>query len=261
MRALITNDDGVRSEGIRTLTEAAVKAGLDVTVAAPHQERRGSSAALSALEEGGGFLVDRVSVADVEALAVHASPAMIVFAAVRGAFGPEPDIVLSGVNHGPNTGLAVLHSGTVGAALTAASHGLAALAISMVGESPIHWSTARLVSDVTLAWLVDDVKERVQHGGSPYVLNVNVPDVPPEQLRGLKNAELAGFGAVQAEIGERGEGYVTMTFRQPDAGADPGSDTAFLREGWATATALRPPIATASIDLSLLETELPVRTG
>jgi 5'-nucleotidase len=261
MRALITNDDGVGSQGIRTLTDAAVAAGLDVIVAAPHQERSGSSAALSALEEDGRLLVDRVGVGGLDALAVHASPAMVVFVAVRGAFGPVPDIVLSGVNHGPNTGQAVLHSGTVGAAFTAASHGVPALAISMAGEVPTHWPTARVVSDLALSWFVDDVEQRADATDHPFLLNVNVPDVPPEQLRGMKEADLAGFGAVQAEIGERGEGYVTMTFAQIDAEADPGTDVAFLSEGWATATALRPPIAASSIDLSSLQTELPARTG
>jgi 5'-nucleotidase len=105
MRALITNDDDVQSHGLNTLTRVAVAAGLDVTVAAPHEERSGSSAALSALEENGRLLVSDhplEGLGGVSVLAVHASPAMIVFAAARGAFGDPPDVVLSGINHGPN---------------------------------------------------------------------------------------------------------------------------------------------------------------
>lgn len=246
MRALITNDDGVRSVGIHTLTEAALAAGLDVTVAAPHEERSGASASLSALEEGGRLLVDRTTVGDVAALAVHASPAMIVFVALRGAFGDPPDIVLSGVNHGPNAGQAVLHSGTVGAALTAASQGVPAMAVSLIGSAPSEWGTARTVTDDALAWFL-------KNSGRPYVLNVNVPDIPPGELLGLKpTATLAAFGAVQAEIGQRDESSVTMTFSEIETEADAGSDVAWLRQGWATATPLQPPAPDTSVDLSTL---------
>ncbi|GLY29971.1 5'/3'-nucleotidase SurE [Kineosporia sp. NBRC 101731] len=243
MRALITNDDGVASDGITTLTQAALAAGLDVTVAAPHEERSGASAMLSVLEEGGKLLTERATVAGIPALGVHASPAMIVFVAVRGAFGEPPDIVLSGVNHGPNTGQAVLHSGTVGAALTAVSQGLPALAVSLIGSRPVHFDTARVATDRALGWFL-------QHLATPYVLNVNVPDIPPGQLRGLRPAGLAAFGAVQAEIGERGEGFVTATFQEIADEPAPGTDVALLQEGWATATALRPPIASDAVDLS-----------
>ncbi|MCE0537176.1 5'/3'-nucleotidase SurE [Kineosporia rhizophila] len=243
MRALITNDDGVSSEGIRTLTEAALAAGLDVTVAAPHEERSGASAMLSALEDDGRLLIDRTTVAGTEALAVHASPAMIVFVAVRGAFGEPPDIILSGVNHGPNTGQAVLHSGTVGAGLTAVSQGRAALAVSLIGSRPTRFDTARAATDQALAWFLENCE-------NPYVLNINVPDIPPEQLRGLKPASLASFGAVQAEIGEIGEGFVTATFHEIGDEPEPGTDVALLREGWATATALRPPIVADAVNLT-----------
>jgi 5'-nucleotidase len=245
MRALITNDDGVHSLGIRTLTEAALAAGLEVTVAAPHEERSGAGTALSALETGGRLRVDRARVADTEALAVHASPSMIVFVALRGAFGDPPDIVLSGINHGPNTGQAVLHSGTVGAALTAVSQGVPAMAVSLAGSRPTEWQTARAAVDSALAWFVD-------HADTPFALNVNVPDIEPDRLRGLAVAELAGFGAVQAEIGERGEGFVTMTFAEVDSEAGPETDVGLLRDGWATATALVPPVEASGIDLSSL---------
>ena len=109
MRALITNDDGIDSAGLRTLAQVAVAAGLKVTVAAPDGERSGSSAAMSGLAQGGRLLVeDRTleGLADVRTVAVQASPAMIVFLGSHGAFGEPPDIVLAGINRGPNVGLA-----------------------------------------------------------------------------------------------------------------------------------------------------------
>lgn len=246
MRVLITNDDGVDTVGLRTLTRVAVAKGLEVTVAAPHQERSGSSAALSALEQDGRLVVENRELDGLDgvtASAVHATPALIVFTAVRGAFGDPPDLVLSGINHGPNTGMAVLHSGTVGAALTACAHGLPALAVSLAAASPVHWDTAAQVTTRALDWFID-------HASEPYVLNVNVPDIRPDQLRGLRRAQLASFGAVQAKIGERNRGYVAMTFEEIEQEPSPETDVALLRHGWASATALQPPGICDAIDLA-----------
>jgi 5'-nucleotidase len=248
MRALITNDDGIDSVGVQRLARIAVDAGLDVTIAAPHQERSGSSAALSALQEGGRLLVERREIEQlpgVPALAVHATPALIVFSGARGAFGELPDVVLSGINHGPNTGQAILHSGTVGAALTALSHGLPALAVSLATTRPTHWETATHAAARALDWFLERADQA-------YVLNVNVPDVPADQLRGLCRGGLASFGAVQANIGERGQGFVTMTYEVIDEEPAPDTDVALLRQGWASATVLQAPCESASMDLSTI---------
>jgi 5'-nucleotidase len=250
MRALITNDDGIDSVGLHTLARIAVAAGLDVTVAAPHQERSGSSAALSALEAEGRLLVERRALEGLDgvtALAVQATPAMIVFSGARGAFGDPPDIVLSGINHGPNTGAAILHSGTVGAALTAVSHNLPAMAVSLATTRPTHWDTAGNVATQALQWFL----ERTDRA---YVLNVNVPDIPPDRLRGLTRGGLANFGAVQANIGERGQGYVTMTFEVIDKEPAPDTDVALLRQGFASATVLQAPCESFEVDVSTLGT-------
>lgn len=248
MRVLVTNDDGIDSAGLQALAAVAVQAGLDVVVAAPHAEQSGSSAAMSALEAGGRLILHPRTLeglADVHAIGVEASPAMIAFVAVRGAFGPAPELVLSGVNHGPNTGHAVLHSGTVGAALTAARHGRRALAVSMAAAAPRHWATASEVARRALAWVL-------AHGEDGTVLNVNVPDLPLDRLRGLRQAGLATYGMGQAEVGEVGEGYVTMRFSEALSGPEAGSDTALLSQGWATATALRAPCEATDVDLSRL---------
>src|SRR5919106_1774673 len=128
-RALVTNDDGIDSAGIGMLARAAADAGLEVTVAAPSWDSSGASASLTAVEEDGRFLVESRTPdgageddhSDAEWYAVEAAPAFIVRAGVEGAFGEPPDVVLSGINLGQNTGAAVLHSGTVGAVLTAAT--------------------------------------------------------------------------------------------------------------------------------------------
>jgi hypothetical protein len=140
-------------------------------------------------------------VAAERVLAVEASPGFIVFAGVRDAFGPRPDLVLSGINRGPNTGTAVLHSGTVGATLTGVTQGVPGLAVSLAGPDPQAWDTAEEAARRALGWLLE-------HPVGAAAVNVNVPDVPPEELRGLRPARLAHFGAVQADVGEVGEGFV-----------------------------------------------------
>jgi 5'-nucleotidase len=158
-------------------------------------------------------------------------PAFIALTAARGAFGPPPDIVLSGVNQGPNAGHAILHSGTVGAALTASTHGCRAMAVSMTAGDHYHWETAAAVARRALSWLTEDALAGV-------VLNVNVPNLPLSQLAGFRQANLASFGAVQFNVAERGEGYVKISLSELDEEFEPGTDAALLAEGYATITPL-----------------------
>ena len=257
MRALITNDDGIDSAGLRTLAQVAVASGLKVTVAAPDGERSGSSAAMSGLAEGGRLLAeDRTleGLADMRTVAVQASPAMIVFLGSHGAFGEPPDIVLAGINRGPNIGRAILHSGTVGAALTAQSAGLPALAVSLASARAEHWDTAAAAATRVLAWFLPHVEDAAARDGSPdpAVLNVNVPDLPAAQLRGLHAARLASYGVARAIIGEPGRGFIPVTFSELDAQPGPGTDLALIRQGWATVTVLTGLRESGAPDLSTL---------
>src|SRR5690348_15590289 len=168
LRCLVTNDDGIGSEGVRVLALVALEAGLDVVVAAPMQECSGASASITAVEQDGRFVVESRTLPGLDeacaVLAVGGLPAFIALTGMRGAFGPPPDVVLSGINNGPNTGYAVLHSGTVGAALTASTFGARALAVSLnvrtrtvsgAGIAPSarsapHWATAAELARRTL---------------------------------------------------------------------------------------------------------------
>jgi 5'-nucleotidase len=247
MRALITNDDGVDSAGIALLARVALDAGLDVVVAAPHEERSGASASLTGMGVDDHLGIGRTEIEGlrgVEVYAVQASPALIAFVATRGAFGDPPDVVLSGINHGPNTGAAVLHSGTVGAALTALTHGVPAMALSSLATRPSHWDTAEHVAHLAVTWMIS-------HPTVDAVVNVNIPDVARSDFAGIVPASLARYGAVQAEIGDRGEDFVTVRFDEIHA-EDDDSDASLLARNWATVTALRPPSEVDSIDLSTL---------
>ena len=250
-RALVTNDDGIDAEGLRTLASVAVEAGLDVVVAAPHRESSGSSASLTALEKDGRLVVHErrlTGLNGVRALAVEANPGLIALTAARGAFGPPPDLVLSGVNHGRNTGHAVLHSGTVGAALTLSTHGCRALAVSLADGQAGHWNTAAEIARRALDWLLQT--------GEVVALNLNVPDLPLAELRGLRWARLAAFGAAQTNVTEVGEGYVQLQMADVQAEHEAGTDAAFLAAGFATVTALRAPCEATGVDLSALADDL-----
>jgi 5'-nucleotidase len=245
VRVLITNDDGIASPGLHTLAQVAVDAGLDVLVAAPSWDSSGASASLTAVEDDGKFVVREQTLPGLDgvpALAVEAAPAFIVWAAVHGAFGDPPDLVLSGINRGPNTGRAVLHSGTVGAALTAITHGRPAAAFSIGIGDPTYWETAGHVVGDVLGWLLAT--------GVATVLNVNVPNVPIDDLRGIAPAALSRVGAVQANVTEVGKGYVKLAYSAIDAEHEPGTDAALLAQGVATVTPLLAVCEAEGVDVS-----------
>ena len=237
-RALVTNDDGIDSPGLHALAAAARDAGLDVIVAAPAEQSSGAGASLTAVRREGRTVVTRrelPGLPGVPAWAVDAQPGHIVVAALNGWFDPAPDVVLSGINHGANVGRAVLHSGTVGAALTAGisdARGLAvSLAVALHPTGEPHWGSATAVLPPVLDLLLDSPEGTV--------LSLNVPDLPGADLGPLRHAALArgGRGAGEGRRDPR---------RRPALGEievsdepEEGTDSALLLAGHPTLTALR----------------------
>ncbi|NMH93740.1 5'/3'-nucleotidase SurE [Pseudonocardia bannensis] len=242
MRALITNDDGIDSPGLWALAAAARDAGLDVVVAAPHTDASGVGASVLSVREGNRTAVhprELPGLPGIPAFAVEGHPAFIVHAAGRGWLDPVPDVVLSGINLGSNVGRAVLHSGTVGAALTAGLHDWYGLAVSLdtglrVPEDP-HWEAP--------AQLLPTVLDLLLAEAPGTVFSMNVPDRPVDELGELREARLARFGAVQVRVVHRdGEpnGTLHTSVIEPEAEPDPDSDVALLAQGHPTLTELRP---------------------
>ena len=271
LRVLVTNDDGIRAPGIRWLARAAVESGLDVVVAAPTDDASGTSAAMTAVEREGRVVVEEHDIDElsgVRTYGVAGSPGFITLIAIHGAFGPPPAVVLSGVNRGANAGRAVLHSGTVGAAFTAAANGCRAMAVSLDVLSPTggtsatggagagnpargrdearHWPTA--------ARLAMDLLPRLTEGPQESVLNVNAPDLPYERLRGIRRGSLAGFGQVQMTVAEAGRGFVRTALEESGQRVEPGTDVAWLADGYASVTAIRAVTEVFEVDLSNLNT-------
>ena len=237
-RALVTNDDGIDSPGLHALAAAAVDAGLEVVVAAPSEQASGTSASLAAVRREGRTVVARrelPGLPDVPAWAVDAQPGHIVVAALNGWFDPAPDLVLSGINDGANVGRAVLHSGTVGAALTAGISDTRALAVSLdVAVAPMsepRWDSATAVLPRALALLLDSPPATV--------LSLNVPDLPARELGELRHARLARHGAVQARVVDVRDGDLHLDDIGVSDEPEDGTDTALLLAGYPTVTALR----------------------
>src|SRR5579875_1017443 len=221
MRALVTNDDGVHSQGLRVLAEAAAARGFEVTVVAPSFDASGSSASMTAVARDGRVVVDTVSGdGDTDVLGVQGPPAFIVRAAMFGAFGPPPDVVLSGVNRGLNTGRAILHSGTVGAALTAATYGRSGLAISAEVEDDETWVPDCPVVEDAVAWLAKAPEATV--------LNVNLPASGRGGRLEVRQTRLAEAGTVQGRVSEAGGGYVSVVFSDAEGRPAEGTDAAAL---------------------------------
>ncbi len=236
MRVLVTNDDGIDSPGLLALAECAHDLGWPTVVAAPATESSGTSAGLTAATDERKIAVERRALPglpDVEAYAVAEHPALIVLAACRDGFGERPDLVLSGINRGGNVGRAVLHSGTVGAALTGAVNGTRAVAVSLdlpldPGLAPT-WARAKRVARQFLP-----VAAELAPGS---VLNVNVPDVP--DMKPARWARLATFGRVQQKMTQLDEGAIEVGHVEVDGELEPGTDAALLAEGYVTVTPLR----------------------
>lgn len=236
MRTLVTNDDGIDAPGLHALARAARDAGLDVTVAAPARQSSGASASIVAAEEDGRIAVEpRVlpGLDGIPAFAVRGGPGLIALIAARGAFGDPAELVLSGVNHGANVGRAILHSGTVGAALTGGLNGARGVAVSLdVGMNPteFHWDAAAAATIEVLPFLRD------RPPGT--VINLNAPNTASS--RGIVEAGLAPFGIVQTTLTEQDAGSVRLAVEDLPNTPEPGSDAALLATGWITLTGLDP---------------------
>ncbi len=231
----MTNDDGIHSPGLHVMARRLVDDGYRVRVVAPEHNASGASASIGILPADRRLpapLVDLPELAGIEARTIPGPPGLAVLAARAGAFGPPPDVVVSGINSGSNTGQLVLHSGTVGAALTAQNFGGLGLAVSLEAGEEWHWDTAASIAADVLRWMLHAVPPRT-------VINLNVPGRPLDQVRGLRAARLAPIGQVQVASTSISLDDLQTVFEASRGDAPPDSDTALLAAGFATHTALR----------------------
>lgn len=226
---LVTNDDGIEAHGLKVLADALETLG-DVWVVAPETERSGASHALS--------LRKPIPVRHLGAqrIAVDGTPADAVLLGVRKLIHRTPDVIVSGINHGPNLGDDVNYSGTVAAAMEGTIQRIPALAVSLASKSSREFDIAAEFSAA--------VTRRLLSRGLPggWMLNINVPALSRDRIRGVKVARL-GRRTYEDMIHEKGDGSDGQCFwigeGRPVCEPADDTDCALILTGWITVTPLR----------------------
>lgn len=227
---LMTNDDGIESPGLRLLAERLAES-YDVVVAAPEVDMSGSGTGIGRFDPRTGVKLRPAALGKVSAYTVAGPPGLAVMGAALGAFGRVPDLIISGINAGMNTGHSVIHSGTVGAVLTARTFRIHGMAISLAESDPWRWQTAVSVGERLVKWLLE-VKD------PQAALNVNVPAVDWEDIKGVRWAELDSFGHFRVAVADNDAGMLQFEVAGADAGRDDDSDSALCLADYVTVTPL-----------------------
>jgi 5'-nucleotidase len=244
-RVFVTNDDGIDSLGLHVLARALTGV-AEVTVVAPDQEYSGAGASIGALHEIRPE-IHRCELDGVpESWSVTGPPGLCIMFVRLGAFGPPPDLVVSGINPGANVGRAVYHSGTVGAGLTARNGGIPSIAVSQsvsglgVEGQGYHemlagqrWDSAATVAVEAARVLLASPPP---DGG---ILNLNVPNLPLDQIKGWR----------WTSIGQSPPRSMSKAVLEPKA----GHEGAYLvRFDWSTEDPQPPDTDTGAIQQDLV---------
>ena len=215
MHILLSNDDGYLAPGLGAMA-ANLSASDTVTVVAPERDRSGSSNSLT-LERP-----LRVHLAENGFYFVNGTPTDCVHLAITGLLDEEPDMVVSGINAGANMGDDVLYSGTVAAAMEGRFLGLPAIAVSMTSYDPLHFDTGVRA----IASIIDRLRNEPLQQTT--ILNVNVPDVPWNEVRGFRITRLGNrhkSEGVIRQVDPRGDPMYWVG--PPGAAQDAGEGTDF----------------------------------
>ena len=229
MRVLVSNDDGVDAPGIRHLAEALRGAGHGVTVVAPDRDRSGASNSLT-LDQP----IRARRLAD-DSWSVAGTPTDCVHLALSGLLEADPDIVLSGINNTGNLGDDVIYSGTVAAAMEGRCLGLPAIALSLacVDHKAVHFDTAARAAVEIMARLATDPLP------ADTILNVNVPDLPWDEVNGFEVTRLGQRHRAEPCIQQRDpRGRTIWWIGPPGAAQDAGAGTDFhaVKSGYISIT-------------------------
>ena len=228
MRVLVSNDDGVDAPGIRVLAARLAAVG-EVTVVAPDRDRSGASNSLTLDAPIRAVKLDNGS------YRVAGTPTDCVHIALSGLLDHEPDIVVSGINNSANLGDDVIYSGTVSAAMEGRFLGFPAIAVSLVTRDHVgqHYdSAAEAVLLLMRRLLVDPLP-------ADTILNVNVPDLPWNEIRGLAVTRLGRrhrSAACIAQTDPRGRPIYWIGPPGDIADDGPGTDFNAVRDGYVSIT-------------------------
>lgn len=246
MRILLTNDDGIDARGLAIAERAARAISDDVWVVAPLHEQSGVHRAVSLLDPL------RIRSAGERRFAVRGTPADCVIVAFQHLMkDAPPDLVVSGINRGPNVGDDVLYSGTTAAAIEGAIHGARTISWSqgITGIDVKHWASAEALAEPMLRRLL-----AMTWPPDVYV-NVNFPDVAPSDFAGVRVVPPGGrwntLMTLKDGIDGRGLPYHWLTLTLDPIEFPPGTDMGELAKGFATITPIQfrrcPPETLASL--------------
>ena len=232
MYILITNDDGIHAPGIRALwTELSAIA--DIAVVAPDSERSACSQSITVHHP---IRLSEYALAQpgITAWSIDGTPTDCVKVALEALLPRQPDIVVSGINNGPNLGTDVLYSGTVSAAIEAALHGLPAIAVSLAAARPEDFSVAA-------SYARQIVEKVLSQPALPQrtLLNVNVPPLPAAAIKGMAVTTLGTVNyenVFEQRQDPRGRAYFWMAGNLVDAGNAPDSDVEAIKAGRVSVT-------------------------
>jgi len=229
VRILLSNDDGYLAPGLKCL-HAALAGVAEVTVVAPDRDHSGASNSLTLRKP----LIVRQTPEGI--YYVDGTPTDCVHLAITGLMDREPDMVIAGINSGPNLGDDVIYSGTVAAATEGRFLGLPAIAVSMAAREPQFYDTA--------AQVVVQLLDRLQRQTLPAdtILNVNVPDIPIEDLVGIQATRLGKRHKSESVIRDRspqGDEIFWVGPAGPEQDAGPGTDFHAVRHRSVSLTPLQ----------------------
>jgi 5'-nucleotidase len=231
LKILLSNDDGYRADGLGALANA-LRAMGEVSIVAPDRNRSGASNSLTL------DVPLRVASFGPQSYYVNGTPTDCVHLAISGFFDFEHDIVVSGINDGPNLGDDVLYSGTVAAAMEGRFLGLPAVAISLCTQSgsPRNFHAAARIATELVARLRDTPLE------SASILNVNVPDLPDAEHRGVMTTRLGQRHRSEPILrakDPRGRNVYWVGPAGAGQDAGPGTDFHAIGEGFTSVTPLQ----------------------
>jgi 5'-nucleotidase len=227
MNILISNDDGVHAPGIQALFDALKESMDNITVVAPD---RNCSAASNSLTLQNPL---RTTTMDNGFIAVNGTPTDCVHLAINMLFNDDPQLVVAGINAGANLGDDVIYSGTVAAAMEGRYMGLPSVAVSLVGSALIHYETAGVYAAKIVSHLRDYPLPANQ------ILNVNVPDLPLDEIKGIKVTRLGARHRATSMIKTQDPGgrdiyWVGPLAKEDDAGE--GTDFHAIANGYVSMT-------------------------
>jgi 5'-nucleotidase len=224
LNILVTNDDGIFSDGLWKLAEELRNIG-DVTIVAPDRDQSGAGTSVS-LRQPIRYKKVRSLIKGIPVFAVEGTPSDSVIIAIRKAIQDEIDLVVSGINEGANLGNDVFISGTVAAALQGYAYGIPSIAVSIAGLGDIRYDTAA----ITARYLADMFKRKKLP--AKLLLNVNIPKIPVNEIQGV---EITGLGersyTDRIDEGHDGKvGYYWIVRGIPEWSVVPGTDIAAVQQ-------------------------------